>query len=105
MNKKIILTGIIVLLFSNILSGCLGGEGNSEDNPKVINLNDSITYGNIRLTFLSATWRKPYEWVDSYYYYLKIEGENIGSAKDVEFCLRINRYSNVPIFTDGRIRA
>ena len=31
--------------------------------------------------------------------------KNIGSTKDVEFCLIINRYSNVPIFTNGRIRA
>jgi len=31
--------------------------------------------------------------------------ERIGLAKDVEFCLKINRYSNVPIFANGRIRA
>lgn len=29
--------------------------------------------------------------------------ESIGLAKDVEFCLRINRYSDVPICTNGRI--
>ncbi len=31
--------------------------------------------------------------------------ERIGLTKDVEFCLRINRYNDVPIFADGRIRA
>ena len=30
--------------------------------------------------------------------------ERIGLAKDVEFCLGINRYSDVPIFDSGRIR-
>jgi len=30
--------------------------------------------------------------------------ERIGLAKDVEFCLRINRYSDVPIFDSARIR-
>jgi len=30
--------------------------------------------------------------------------ERIGLAKDIEFCMRINRYSDVPIFDSGRIR-
>jgi len=91
MKKQLLIIGIIVLLVCVGLSGCTGEDKGSENNPKVINLGDSITHGTIRVTFLSATWVKPYDWSDSYYYDLEVKGENIGSAEDSVF-VKITKY-------------
>lgn len=91
MNRKIvtILTSILIIFVG--LSGCINEEGSSENNPKNINLGDSINYGNIKITFLSATWEKASSWSDTYNYVLKVKGENIGLEEDSVF-VKITKY-------------
>jgi len=86
MKKEIIIVGIMLVLIAVGLNGCMGDEEGSK-----INLGDSITHGTIRVTFLSASWVKPYDWSDYYYYSLEVKGENIGSAEDSVF-VKITKY-------------
>jgi len=91
METKLIILVVIVLLLIVGFSGCIGDKEGSENNPKVMNLGDSITYGDIKITFLSATWETTTTWTINYKYVLTLKGENIGLAHDSVFVM-IKKY-------------
>jgi len=84
--------GIVVLFIFIELNGCIGEEGSSEDNPKVLNLGDSIIHRNIKITFLSAYWEELDSWGKTITRYnLDLKGENIGLEKDSVY-VEITKY-------------
>ena len=90
MNKKTITIGIMLVFLMVGFCGCMDYEENGKNNPKIINLGESVTHDSIRLTFLSTTWKNR-DWSDEKYFYLEIKAENIGNSEDSVF-VKITKY-------------
>jgi hypothetical protein len=103
MKKTIIMLTILMLISIGILSGCIGDKEGSENNPKVMNLGDSVTYGDTKITFLSAAWETVTMTSTYHMYVLRVAGENMGSANE-SFYVTITKYEMANGYTYSESR-
>lgn len=79
MRKMALLLIALTVISVGFLSGCNEQNNNQNSSKTNYNIGESITVGNIRYTFLSASWDTNY--LGSEIYSLKVKGENLGNIQ------------------------